>query len=221
MIGRLARRILDRRPRRDIYDRAGENVYLRRWHLLGSYEGPIALMVHQMLGPDDDACHHDHPWTFLTLVLRGGYVEHVTRRDREVVRGSGIFKGEVRYEPDVRNGERFVCGGIPRRGPTSIVERRNPPGTIRVNRAEHTHRIDRLPTGECWTLVLRFRKRRSWGFYTLRGWIPWRRFIEERRSKGVAWCAEPMIGYTACYSSDDEGRRCRKPRGHDGECARA
>lgn len=138
----LGKKFLDLRPRRDIYDRAGARIYLRRWHVLGGYEAPLSLMVHQMLQPDDDACHHDHPWTFVTLVLAGGYVEHITRE-----RG------------DVRRGESPIGPGI--RSGTIVVERKNPSGTIRRNPAEHTHRIDRLPTAECWTLVLRFPKRRS------------------------------------------------------------
>lgn len=28
------------------------------------------------------------------------------------------------------------------------------------------------------------------------------------------------IGFEACWSEDEDGRHCRKPKGHDGECAR-
>jgi hypothetical protein len=30
-----------------------------------------------------------------------------------------------------------------------------------------------------WTLVVRFRVRRHWGFFTPRGWLPWRDYSRE------------------------------------------
>lgn len=47
-----------------------ECPYLIRWRL----ELPFgSFRVHHWLGPDDDRAFHDHPWWFLTLVVRGGY----------------------------------------------------------------------------------------------------------------------------------------------------
>lgn len=60
--------------RKDICTREGE-VYLTRWTIARLFGW--ALMVHVMRRPDQDRCHHDHPWCFFTLVLRGGYVEEV------------------------------------------------------------------------------------------------------------------------------------------------
>ena len=137
--------------RRDIMDRAGARVYLTRWWLLGSNESRYALMLHKMHRPDDDSCHHDHPWSFFTLVLWGGYVEEVT-----------------------------VPGGV--------KVRNNRPGMLLWRRAEHTHRIASLPRGVCYTLLLRMKKRRKWGFHTPQGWIGWRQFIDLRGA--VAWCEE-------------------------------
>lgn len=136
--------------RRDIYDRDEQAVYLTRWFLLGTHSSWLALMLHKMHQPDDDACHHDHPWSFLTLVLWGGYFEEMTAAD-----------GSVRTL-------------------------HNRPGRIRYRRAEHTHRVHRLPRGSCYTLVLRFRWRREWGFHTPEGWVQWKRFIDLRGA--VAWC---------------------------------
>lgn len=45
--------------------------------------------------------------------------------------------------------------------------------------AEWQHRLELVrPT---WTLVLRFRRRREWGFETAKGWMDW-------RSYGKEWC---------------------------------
>jgi hypothetical protein len=44
--------------------------YLIRWRLEAPY-GSIRL--HHWLGPDDDRAFHDHPWDFVTFVIKGGY----------------------------------------------------------------------------------------------------------------------------------------------------
>ncbi len=139
---------------RHITSRDGTVIYLSRYWLFGHQTSRIALMLHKMHRPDDDACHHDHPWSFWTLVLYGGYIEEVT----------------------LPNG--------------SMKIRRNRPGMILFRPAEHTHRIEALPKGICWTLVLRFRKSRSWGFWTKKGWVAWRRFIDNRQRMGILWCGD-------------------------------
>lgn len=141
--------------RRDIYDREGGTVYLTRWWILGSETSRYALMLHKMHRPDDDSCHHDHPWSFFTLVLWGGYIEEITTPADPI----------VKYK-----------------------KRLNRVGMILFRRATHTHRIAGLPNGPCYTLVLRMKKRRHWGFHTKEGWIPWRYFIEKRRGAGKNWC---------------------------------
>jgi hypothetical protein len=35
----------------------------------------FSVYLHHLLRPDADRDLHDHPWSFLTLILRGGYVE--------------------------------------------------------------------------------------------------------------------------------------------------
>lgn len=51
----------------------GGELYLRRLHLLKT---PLfSVMLHWILRPDPQTDPHDHPVTFLSLVLRGWYVE--------------------------------------------------------------------------------------------------------------------------------------------------
>lgn len=46
--------------------------YVIRW----TAETPLfSARVHHWLGPDDVRAEHDHPWWFLTLVIRGGYTD--------------------------------------------------------------------------------------------------------------------------------------------------
>jgi hypothetical protein len=39
-------------------------------------ETPIgSIRLHHWLAPDDDRAKHDHPWSFTTFVLKGGYTD--------------------------------------------------------------------------------------------------------------------------------------------------
>lgn len=67
-----------------------ECPYVIRWRI----ETPLgSLRVHHWLGPDDDRAFHDHPWWFLTLVLRGGYTDKSPDGDER------LKAGAVRYRP--------------------------------------------------------------------------------------------------------------------------
>lgn len=48
-------------------------TYLTRWRLIATPLGQI--MVHRMTAPDPMPTLHDHPWSFVSVVLRGGYTE--------------------------------------------------------------------------------------------------------------------------------------------------
>lgn len=49
-----------------------ECPYIVRWRL----ETPIgSVRIHHWRGPDDMRAHHDHPWWFITMCFRGGYLD--------------------------------------------------------------------------------------------------------------------------------------------------
>jgi hypothetical protein len=48
------------------------DIYCRRWYIETSI-GSIRL--HHWLKADDDRYFHDHPWSFITFVLKGGYTD--------------------------------------------------------------------------------------------------------------------------------------------------
>jgi hypothetical protein len=63
---------------------------MRRW----AVQTPVGgLRLHHFLRGDLDRELHDHPWWFLTLVLRGGYVD-VSSSGEDVLR-----PGSVRFRP--------------------------------------------------------------------------------------------------------------------------
>jgi hypothetical protein len=50
-----------------------DTLYLTRWKLI---ETPyFGVYLHRFDAPDSRPTLHDHPWPFISLVLRGGYVE--------------------------------------------------------------------------------------------------------------------------------------------------
>ena len=108
--------------------------YLTRYHLL---RWPcLGVYVHKFHDSDDPP-YHDHPWSFFSVVLWGGYVEH---------------RKEERLLPCERT-SRWVFWDVVRRSLS-----------VGYRRATDLHyvRLLRKPT---WTLVICFKKFRIWGFH--------------------------------------------------------
>jgi len=59
----------------DIREPNTGELYLRRWRII---QTPwFGVLLHKILTPDGDRHLHDHPWSFLGVVLRGGYAERL------------------------------------------------------------------------------------------------------------------------------------------------
>jgi hypothetical protein len=57
----------------------GDRILLRRWRVVLT---PLfGVYVHELRTADPDRDCHDHPWTFRSWVLSGGYVEEVREQD--------------------------------------------------------------------------------------------------------------------------------------------
>lgn len=128
--------------------RADGTVYLDRWGF--AHERIGRVLLHRMDAPDPGRDLHDHPWSFLSVVLWGGYTE-LRALSREA---PGLAAIAERY-PSADRG---------------VVEHRRP-GSIRVLRLDECHTITRLHRRRCWTLVVGGPRRRSWGFYLPEGWM--------------------------------------------------
>lgn len=160
---KLIERLLDLVANREDIAVAG-SLYLRRWRLLG-YNAKLpglfgrSVMLHRIVRPDQDRDPHDHPWDFWTLVLKGGYVEHIYHQP---------------YKTRPRN------PGIDK--PEAVVRM---PGDRSFRPATHLHRIDSLPFGDAWTLVMTKRREgHQWGFWTTKGWVYWKHFLAEKQAAG-------------------------------------
>lgn len=123
-------------------------LYLRRWRI---FECPwFGIYIHNIKRPDRDRDLHDHPWPFISFVLKGAYVEEVPCKKH--------------------NQKIYSC-------PTEInfVEWCN------LKRATDSHRIKSTFDEGVWTLVLRGRRQRVWGFHTKDGWKPWHEYLDENQ----------------------------------------
>jgi hypothetical protein len=142
--------------------RADGTVYLDRWGWGGSVAG---LFLHRMCGPDPADHLHDHPWTFVSLILWGGYTE-----ERADTRSAPLYAALARRWPG-------SCT------PGAPEERR--PLSVRLMRLDEAHRIVSLRRRTSWSVVLHLPRRRKWGFYTPEGYLFWQTYDEEGHRDGL------------------------------------
>lgn len=150
-------------------------------------DGPnawFAIRLHHFFRSDEDHLH-DHPWWFLTLVLRGSYEDWT---ECPACHGSQIvIDPALEADPEVPKGQDWmpclICED-PTVGPTGqVLGDRMTPGTIRFRPALHRHRV---VTDGVWTLCVSGPKFRDWGFHTPEGWLRQRAYF--RKYGGSAAC---------------------------------
>lgn len=66
-----------------------ECPYLRRWAVV---LGLFSIRVHHFYASDDERAFHDHPWWFVTLVLKGGYTDVSPAGEDHLGRGAVRFR---------------------------------------------------------------------------------------------------------------------------------
>ncbi len=64
-----------------------ENPYMLRWYLIPRNPW-LNLYLHEFLRDDDDRALHDHPWWFVSIMLKGMYNEIRENGHRGQVRGA-------------------------------------------------------------------------------------------------------------------------------------
>lgn len=139
------RLIPDRRTGEDYMDRYYIFLKNRKWF-------PFNVTVHR-IKKSDDPIFHDHPWPFITIILKGGYWEHTP-----------VFNGEGKIIADIQKW----------RGPGSVV--------IRRATEFHWLEMD-PDVGSATTLFFMGPQQRDWGFLinrtkTKQQWIQWENYLE-------------------------------------------
>jgi len=100
---------------------------------------------------------HDHPWSFVSLILWGGYIEEAQ-----------VFK------------PRFLGEPLGTSGLWITTRKRKWPGMLLFRRAEWRHRVELVKERPSVTLVWKTMRFREWGFFTAKGWQKWTEFFQER-----------------------------------------
>lgn len=133
-----------------------------------------ALRIHELLRSDNDRHLHDHPWPFVSVILRGGYWEERPLYDR-----AGLYTGcKVRWY-----------------GPGSIL--------FRKATDFHLLRLPSVPAKgmepqHCWTLFLTFAYQQKWGYlvhpaYKLR-YEEYHKLHPSKDAEVQAYRAKPIPG---------------------------
>jgi len=135
---------------------ADGSLYMERWFVIPrKNEDKCHLRLHHIVTADRDWHLHDHPFSFWSLVLTGGYTEA-----RPISRTPRFYRPDPMFEL------------LPCEVEENYQTYRSA-GSIAYRHACDRHRITNvLP--DTWTLVLAGPLRQWWGFYTPVGKIYWR-----------------------------------------------
>lgn len=90
--------------------------YVIRWRL--EVRGLGSVRVHHWLSSDDPRAYHDHPWWFLTLVVKGGYTDSNPRRDDHLQAPAVRFRSALHQHtvyPDAGGAWTILLTGRPLR----------------------------------------------------------------------------------------------------------
>lgn len=131
--------------------------YMRRWILRTPWG---TLRIHNILKSDEGRDFHDHPFSFASFVLRGGYIEH--------------RPGCQCDPPSPHLSDVDWCAAMMHQICDPNPCRQVFPGEVVRRKATDLHRLEL--DRPAWTLVITSRYFRMWGFQTAKGWIPYREY---------------------------------------------
>lgn len=154
----FADRLIDRALRRNPdFTIGGEaDPYLRRWWLIPRNRF-LNICLHQILRSDDDRALHDHPFSNVSILLRGSYIEHT-------IAAGGVERQRVLSAPALRV-----------RPFGSFAHRLELPEHFAVEVGSRSARAVGEPV-ECWSLFITGPRYRQWGFHCKDRWVHWKTF---------------------------------------------
>ena len=147
--------MLKRKP--DVVIGPPDNPYMERWHLIPRNKW-FSVYLHKISRSDDDRALHDHRADNLSIILKGSYIEHT-----------------------------YAFWDSPRlfaNGYTSQTYDFIKAGMVRFRKAETPHRLE-LPIDASgkevpvWTLWIKFKERREWGFWPDNVWMHWQSYLRK------------------------------------------
>jgi hypothetical protein len=149
------------------------SVYLKRWWIIRRSHCKwlqFNIFLHQFLGSDEDRALHDHPWPFISWIVKGEYYEETPGPDWDGFRGTQKKlrkRWSLAYRPaDWTHRVELLRDLDPNRG---MVYDPNE-GMVRE------WKVIEKPV---WTVILTGPKARPWGFHCRGGWIHWKTFDKQ------------------------------------------
>lgn len=160
-------------------------AYLWRWYLIRSKA--FAVFLHNFVRSDEDRALHDHPWRFIVIPIWRGYWEHSEDAITcDQCGGTGVFTIKEHGGGFWVNcaDHCFTCGGT---GTLTRQLRRRvfPLIGARMRPATFAHRVELFEDRDgnplhAWSIFIRFREVRDWGFLLPSGWQDWRQWWAEK-----------------------------------------
>lgn len=138
------------------------NNFQVRWNEpLGKPECPYAyrwvfiffgysIRLHKWIRSDDSRYMHNHSWWFVTLVLKGSYID-VSEKTFVKEHLDLTYKSNGDRNTHIYKDKKEVKDHLKR-------------WSIRYRSAYHTHYVS-IPKGGCWTLLITGRPKNKWGFW--------------------------------------------------------
>lgn len=168
---------LTNRAKKTPFDHLGD--YMERYWVFnpkGFFSRWFTARVHVIKRGDADRHLHDHPWSYTTFILAGGYTEVTHHRDivsacawrrQEAAHAhliSSLPGNDITYNDEVRKWECRVYYGA---------------GSVLRRKARSAHRLEVEDGTSATTLFMMSNYQNKWGFYTPEGKVYWRDYLSE------------------------------------------
>lgn len=142
----------------------------------------FSIKIHDILA-SDSLCLHDHPWGFITFLLKGGYYEwtYLDFYLKKHQNQNEVIKTAI----ELKENKKIIDWSMDDDG-MIIVKKWYGPGRILYRPARYIHRLELMEgRGEsmyaheigpvpCKSFVITGPEIRPWGFFTKGGWMFWK-----------------------------------------------
>ena len=153
--------------------------YLKRWYLLPRNKF-FNLYLHKFLASDDDRALHDHPWWNISIILKGGYIEHLPYHPFGIMRNVGdiVFRrAEQAHRIELHHeGEPLkvllTSGGVE---PFDVGREYHSLTAQLMEAVEKAKKSG--PVIPAWSLFITGPRIREWGFHCPKGWRSYWHFL--------------------------------------------
>lgn len=135
-----------------------QEKYLKRWYLFRFKS--FSVFVHKFFKSDEDRALHDHPWNYIVIPTWRGYTEY----------SSNLVK-------------KFFLFGVLKEIREEKTKRIYPIIGIRYRKSTYRHRVELINNKPAWSIFIKFRKNRNWGFWPNNEYIYWEDFRERHERK--------------------------------------